>query len=89
MRSAPVRNLYYLFCYAWARFPKVSAVPVGINGLPDIANLFAKILVSELHRLTRRGLAQGYVTDDLEVRSLAAASILMHQSKRKLPSVGC
>jgi 5-methylcytosine-specific restriction enzyme subunit McrC len=65
----PIRNLYYLFCYAWARFPKSDMIDVGIDDCPDIANLFAKILINELHRLTRRGLAQGYVTEQLEVRS--------------------
>ncbi len=65
----PIQNLYFLFCYAWARFPKGSMAPAGIDDCPDIANLFAKILVTEFHRLTRRGLAQGYLIDELEVRS--------------------
>jgi 5-methylcytosine-specific restriction enzyme subunit McrC len=56
----PIRNLYYLFCYAWERFPEGGAVEVGVDDCPDLPNLFARLLVNSAHRLMRRGLDRGY-----------------------------
>jgi 5-methylcytosine-specific restriction enzyme subunit McrC len=58
--AIPIRNLYYLFCYAWARFPEGDAVDVGIDEAPDLPNLLAKVLVNGANRLIRRGLDRGY-----------------------------
>jgi 5-methylcytosine-specific restriction enzyme subunit McrC len=66
--SIPVRNLYYLFCYAWARFPKGEMIDVGIDDCPDLPNLFARILINGMHRLIRRGLNQGYIINEEETR---------------------
>jgi 5-methylcytosine-specific restriction enzyme subunit McrC len=63
-----IRNLYYLFCYAWARFPKGEMIDVGIDDCPDLPNLFAQILINGMHRLIRRGLNQGYITSEDETR---------------------
>jgi 5-methylcytosine-specific restriction enzyme subunit McrC len=66
--NIPIRNLYYLFCYAWARFPKGEMIDVGIDDCPDLPNLFARILINGMHRLIRRGLNQGYITNEDETR---------------------
>ena len=66
--NIPIRNLYYLFCYAWARFPKGEMIDVGIDDCPDLPNLFARIFINGMHRLIRRGLNQGYITNDDETR---------------------
>jgi 5-methylcytosine-specific restriction enzyme subunit McrC len=58
--TIPIRNLYYLFCYAWSRFPEGDAVDVGIDAAPDLPNLFARLLVTGANRLMRRGLDRGY-----------------------------
>lgn len=58
----PVRNLYYLFAYAWSLFPEGEATEVGVEDCPDLKSLFAKLLVSGTNRLMRRGLDRGYQT---------------------------
>lgn len=58
--SIPIRNLYYLFCYAWERFPDGAAVEVGVDDCPDLPNLFGRLLVNGTNRLLRRGLDRGY-----------------------------
>lgn len=67
--TIPIRNLYYLFCYAWAKFPKGEMIDVGIDDCPDLPNLFARILINGMHRLIRRGLNQGYIINEDETRS--------------------
>jgi 5-methylcytosine-specific restriction enzyme subunit McrC len=63
-RAIPVRNLYYLFLYAWDRLPEGGAVDVsGVEG-PELPNLLAKVLLEGTRRLLRRGLDRGYVERD-------------------------
>ena len=60
MGQIPIRNLYYLFLYAWDRFPEGKAVNVGTDSGPDLPNLLARVLVSVTRNLMRRGLDRGY-----------------------------
>jgi 5-methylcytosine-specific restriction enzyme subunit McrC len=59
--TIPIRNLYYLFCYAWEKYPMGGSTEVGIDECPDIPNLMARILVNGCNRILRRGLDRGYV----------------------------
>ena len=65
----PIRNLYYLFCYAWAHFPAGDAVDTGVDDCPDLLNLFANLLLVGSNRLIRRGLDRGYRSFVEESRS--------------------
>jgi 5-methylcytosine-specific restriction enzyme subunit McrC len=67
--TIPIKNLYYLFCYAWERFPEGGATEVGIEDCPDLPNLFARVLVNGVNRLLRRGLDRGYLSSEEELRS--------------------
>ena len=67
--SIPIRNLYYMFCYAWERFPEGESVEVGVDDCPDLPNLFARLLINGGNRLLRRGLDRGYVQHVEETRA--------------------
>lgn len=67
--TIPIRNLYYIFCYAWSRFPTGNQVDVGIDDCPDLSNLMAKLLLENTHRLVHRGLDRGYVNQIEELRA--------------------
>ena len=60
--NIPIRNLYYLFVYAWAQFPAGKLAETGTDNSPDLPNLLAAILASGVHRLLRRGMDRGYQT---------------------------
>jgi 5-methylcytosine-specific restriction enzyme subunit McrC len=65
--TIPIRNLYYLFLYAWARFPGGATEEAGIDESPDLPNLFARLLSAGTRRLFRRGLDRGYKTFTCEM----------------------
>jgi 5-methylcytosine-specific restriction enzyme subunit McrC len=65
----PIQNLYYLFCYAWDRFPEGRAIAVGSTDSPEILDLFAHVLVSGVRRLLRRGFDRGYIETSEETES--------------------
>lgn len=84
MTRIPIRNLYYLFCYAWARFPdQAQAVEVGVDDCPDLPNLFARVLINSANRLMRRGLDRGYREFVEETRSPRGRMLIGEIVKRQ------
>ncbi|MCA3080280.1 MAG: hypothetical protein ING71_15990 [Rhodocyclaceae bacterium] len=67
--TIPIRNLYYLFCYAWEKYPDSNDVEVGVDESPDLPNLFAQVLLNGMNRLLRRGLDRLYLSSEDELRS--------------------
>ncbi len=63
----PIRNLYYLLCYAWDHLPEGEVVDVGRLQSNEVYDLFAYVLINGLKHLIRRGLERAYleVCDDL------------------------
>jgi 5-methylcytosine-specific restriction enzyme subunit McrC len=56
----PIKNLFYLLCYAWDVFEAGEAMEVGITEAPDLENLIASTLILRLERLLKRGLERDY-----------------------------
>lgn len=59
--SIPIRNLYYLFCYAWNRFEEANAISTGAEDSPDLPNLLARVLANGTRSLLKRGLDRNYL----------------------------
>ncbi|MBL6080212.1 hypothetical protein JMJ56_19525 [Belnapia sp. T18] len=76
-RAIPIRNIYYLFLYAWGRFAEGRQVEVGTDDSPDLANLLARVLANGVRRLLRRGIDRDYQERIEELR---------HPRGRLLPS---
>jgi len=56
----PIKNLYYLLCYAWDVLDEGGLAEVGTVQAPDLENLMASVLTHRLERLLRRGLERDY-----------------------------
>ncbi|MGV3704305.1 MAG: 5-methylcytosine-specific restriction endonuclease system specificity protein McrC [Arcticibacter sp.] len=65
--SIPIQNIYYLLCYAWDRLDKKDVVLVGKDEFTSIQDLLAKILITGVSSILKKGLDRDYVdvTDDL------------------------
>jgi 5-methylcytosine-specific restriction enzyme subunit McrC len=85
--TIPIRNLYFLFTYAWGKFPAGGATDAGIDECPDLPNLFARLLITGTHRLLRRGLDRDYQTFVEESRApkgrLLIERIIKEQTLRR------
>lgn len=60
----PIRNIYYLLCYAWDRLQEGEIVDVSDIDSTELADLFATVLVSGTNHLLRRGLDQDYISHE-------------------------
>jgi len=56
----PIKNLFYLLCYAWDILEESHVGEVGTVQAPDLENLMASVLTGHLERLLRRGLERDY-----------------------------
>ena len=81
--TIPIKNLYYIFCYAWGSFPSGDMVDVGKEDAPDLQNLFAKLLIDGLHRIIRRGMARGYVSRQEDLKGPRGRILLDEMIKRQ------
>jgi 5-methylcytosine-specific restriction enzyme subunit McrC len=57
----PIRNLYYLLCYAWDKLDIVGLADAFTDGQHNATNLLARILVTSAFCVVRRGIDRGYV----------------------------
>jgi 5-methylcytosine-specific restriction enzyme subunit McrC len=58
----PIRNLYYLYAYAWDQFHFVHRVKTGEESGPDAGPFFAKILLQGCRQIFSRGVDRAYQT---------------------------
>jgi 5-methylcytosine-specific restriction enzyme subunit McrC len=65
----PVRNVYYLLCYAWDHAESAPLVDVGGLEAGRLQDLLAHVLVSGVAGLLRRGLDRAYVEHEDALRS--------------------
>lgn len=68
--TIPIRNLYYLLCYAWRRLPDSGIGDHGQEAGKDLADLFARFLTHGVLALVKRGLDRTYVDVVEEISTL-------------------
>jgi 5-methylcytosine-specific restriction enzyme subunit McrC len=79
--KVPVQNIYYLLCYAWDEFAPKQLEKVAAEEFPDAIHLFARLLVTGVRSLHRRGFETGYVTEE-QPTSSPRGRILMGETLR-------
>src|SRR5215469_11513388 len=62
--SVPIKNLYYLLCYAWNHFREGNLISTSGVDAPTIVDLLGNVLINGTRHLLRRGIDRGYVTHD-------------------------
>jgi 5-methylcytosine-specific restriction enzyme subunit McrC len=83
-RSIPIENVYFLFCYAWNRFPEGRTIGVGTVDSPKICDLFASVLIRGVNRLTRRGLDRGYTETQDDMSGVRGRIVVGDTLRRNL-----
>ncbi len=57
----PIRNVYYLLCYAWRHLAGTDLIETGaLDDLEQVQDLLGKVLAEGTFRLVRRGIDRGY-----------------------------
>lgn len=61
MSEVPIRNVYYLLCYAWEQMEAGKITEAGATGHTKLQSLFAEILIRGTKRVLTQGLDQEYM----------------------------
>lgn len=65
----PIKNLYYLLCYAWDRFDEGDASEIAFDdNFENALDLLAFILHRETGRVIKKGLEKGYIQREETLR---------------------
>lgn len=87
-RRIPIRNLYYLLCYAWDVLEERDEALVSeLEGLSHV-ELLAKVLEVSVQRLWKRGLDRGYRTIAEDVRAPRGRLDVPRMVARQLAPLG-
>jgi 5-methylcytosine-specific restriction enzyme subunit McrC len=81
----PIKNLYYLLCYAWNHFHEGQVIFVSAIDSPNLSDLLASVLASGTRHLLRRGLDRGYVASREDTPSVRGRIVFKETVQRNLP----
>lgn len=59
----PIKNIYYLLCYAWNKLEEGELVSVSADEESDLFNLLGRVLLNGTKTLLKRGIDRQYVTE--------------------------
>jgi 5-methylcytosine-specific restriction enzyme subunit McrC len=88
----PIRNLFYLLCYAWNRLEARNLLRTAVEEAERPDDLLARMLLEGTQQLLRRGLDRGYREYSDDLRSPRGRMDVPATVKRNLlarPSVHC
>ncbi len=82
--SIPIRNVYYMLCYAWEHWAEGEMVSVDDVDFDRTQDLLAHVLAEGTARLLRRGLDRGYIPLADDVPGIRGRLDFAATSKRAL-----
>lgn len=68
--AIPIRNLYFLLCYAWDQLAEGEIVDIAADDSKTLTELFGRVLSHGTQRLVRRGFDRGYLVESEETPRL-------------------
>ena len=66
----PIKNIYYMLCYAWNVLPRHNEKLRGLEKFDNIYNLLAKLIISDTSSLIKRGFHREYIDYEEELSVL-------------------
>ena len=84
----PIKNLYYLLCYAWDKLDQGKQVDVSLDGNASVLDLFVKVLAVGTKRIVNRGLQKDYVMEGHVISGIKGKLDLGETTKRNLLKFG-
>jgi len=87
-QQIPIKNIYYLLCYAWNRLSEGEIVDVTKIDSTELADLFATVLIGGTNHLLRKGLDQDYQNISEEVSSIRGRIDIAITARRMLMKHG-
>lgn len=78
----PIKNIYYLLCYAWNKLEEGELIDVSAEDESDLLNLLGRVLLTGTKMLLKRGIDKQYLSKN-EVYQGIKGKVNMTDSLRK------
>jgi 5-methylcytosine-specific restriction enzyme subunit McrC len=82
--NIPIQNIYYLLCYAWNKLEERDTVAVQAMDCHHVIDLLARVLISGMNHLFKRGLDRGYIEFVEETKRIRGKIDLSETIKKNL-----
>ena len=66
----PIKNIYYLLCYAWNKLDEKERIKVSIDDKTELLDLFAKVLINSTKVLLKRGIDRDYIEKEEKINKV-------------------
>ena len=63
----PIKNIYYMLCYAWNTLQQADTTLTGMEEFDNIYNLLAKLMINGSGNIIKRGLHREYIENSEEL----------------------
>ncbi len=80
----PIQNIYYLLCYAWNRLEERDVVNVKAEDTFNLPDLFARVLISGVTYLFKKGLDRGFQTTEENIQRIKGKMLFEPTIKQNL-----
>ena len=80
----PIKNIYYMLCYAWNTLQQKDDSLLGSEKFDNIYNLLARVMISGLNNLLKRGFHREYVECNEELSLVRGKIDVGNSIKRQL-----
>jgi 5-methylcytosine-specific restriction enzyme subunit McrC len=80
----PIKNIYYLLCYAWNKLEEKDRVTVSIDDKTKLLDLFAMVLAKGSKMLLKRGIDKNYIDHTEEIAGVKGKLDVSNTLKRNL-----
>lgn len=84
----PIKNIYFLLCYAWDKLEQLDVIDVDDIDIDDMLNLFAKVLETGVSSLLKRGLDRYYIETQEVIPGICGKLLFEESLKRNLLNMG-
>ena len=80
----PIKNLYYLLCYAWGHLEQASLVDASDADCDNVEDLLGFVLKKGLDRLKKQGFDRSYVAHQVELAGIRGRVDIMSSASKML-----
>ncbi|WP_338792523.1 5-methylcytosine-specific restriction endonuclease system specificity protein McrC [Bernardetia sp. MNP-M8] len=84
--AIPIKNIYYLLCYAWNKLDESQRINVSIDDKTELLDLFAKVLITATKVLLKRGIDRDYIENVQEINAVKGKLQVSQTLKQNLLS---
>ncbi len=79
----PIKNIYYMLCYAWNVLEQSDNIFLGSEKFDNIYNLFARIYINGTSSLIKRGLNRYYIQENEAISTIKGKINISYSIKKQ------